>query len=175
MWDALTDVQCAEGSRVILQCSEQIRMVCSAQHVTFNKRRPLSECSPKGEQEGPSTRPAKEQMWERGVLNLDTEYACLQTFQANKWKRNSIILNFKSYKKNQFSAADLFFFWCFETGSYCVAQANLELTALPHQSPSWDYRHVSSHLTLEKSLLAQIAASVRTVWATENNPVSNKQ
>lgn len=99
MWDALTDVQCAEGSRVILQCSEQIRMVCSAQHVTFNKRRPFSECSPKGEQEGPSTRPAKEQMWECGVLNLDTEYACLQTFQADKWKRNSIILNFKSYKK----------------------------------------------------------------------------
>lgn len=103
MWDAFTDVQCAEGRR---RNSAIVRNK-SGWHIAFNKKKKLfSEYTPKVAER---TRPQDlEQCGEHGMLNLDTEQACLQTFQPGRWKRNAIILNFKSYK-NQLNTVHLFF------------------------------------------------------------------
>lgn len=72
----------------------------------INKRKLFSEYTPKVAER---TRPQDlEHCGEHGMLNVDTEQAYLQTFQPGGWKRNAIILNFKSYK-NQLNTVHLFF------------------------------------------------------------------
>lgn len=143
---------------VVLQCSEQTRMLWSVWHLTFNKRGPFMCAHPKVVRKAHQQDLVRDKCGNVGCWTWTQDRFVFKHFGLTNGKER---VKFKSFK-NQFSVVNLFSFWCFETGSYCVAQASLELTILLLQSPQWDYRRVASNLTLNKSLL--VSQDLLQVW-----------
>lgn len=145
---------------IVLQCSEQTRMLWSVRHLAFNKRRLFMRAHPKVVRKAHQQDLVRDKCGNTGCWTWTQDRFVFKHFGLTNGKEKLIIVNVKSCK-NRFSAVNLFFL-CFETGSYWVAQANLELTILLLQSPRWDYRHVASNLTLNKSLL--VGQDLLQVW-----------